>query len=1255
MGFNLGIKFTLAGQGEAKAGIEGIGGALAGAAGKSESATKKISGGLSSISTQLQRLQGLWIAFQGFQLFGTGIKDVVEMADAFSLMQARLKLATGSTTAAAAQFDRLLKIANSMQQPVGDVAQVYLGVSRAAGDLGANQQQLTKFTQGVSASLRVSGTSGAAASGALLQLSQAMGGTNIQAQEFNSLVDGAPELLRAVAANLGTTGISMGELRKRVMDGKLSSKEFFDAFLKGSDDLVKKAAGMPLTIGGSMTEIKNNLLAAVGAIDKELGASSKVAAAMRSFAVLVPKMVDPLVKLVDLLVRLAPPLAAYLALVNLAAPAAKAFGVAKTALTAALARYQLAVAISGTATGTLTGMLRAANVSTLTLTTSISKLGLAFSVLAAAFVGWEIGQWLRDNFVEAQLAGVAFVAGTLRGWELVKHGARVAWAYIGAAWRDTLNGMRGILGFFLNKLAGGLAAVGLDSAAKKVTTWASSVVGATEKSVSLSDELATLKTEYEKADAQVVAITDDMADEAIASFNSEKAHESAEKEVQKITVTKKELSKEVQGLIDKLKQEKDSLDAQIATFGQGELALNLYQAKQQGATGEVLAAITANDELSRTLSMLRLDQENANTALDDYFIAEEQARMAKEESIAAGRDMLESIQNETAALKLSSAEREFSTVMLQAEKDGLIAGSTEYDLYAAKIRAAIVDRDQVKASIKQTEEIAEEWKKTTDQIGQGLTDSLFRAFESGKDFFTVLWEGIKNTFKTTVLQPVIQAVMKPVTGAVGSLLSGGAAAGEGGGGGLGSLLGGGGGGLGSLGSMIGGLGSLGTIFGTGASLALTGGFGAAMGSAGAMASAGMLGSGAAMALGAVAPYAAVAVALYNAFKHEKTPHQGAALNINAKGGVSQAANHEVNNNFVQSTADAITALAGTSVLGLNALDTTFGGKGGFTAHSAFASDNNDPSIGFLNLFRNGSVVSNVGRDNGTNWKLYASDSETAFKQYAKDVAGATKEALTAVALPQWAKNAFNELSSDAGMEEFDETVRNVVAMQLALSNLGDSLRPMGGIFQHIASLSGDAQVELIGMAGGIEALLQKTSQYVSKYYSAEEQAALSAKSIVGSLSGAGVNLAGLDTMAEYRALIESRDVGTTQGREQFVALLDAAAAFADLSKYLADSGQTLYGLAQQSVGFQPAEALTAAVSGPAATGAMDPVVSELGGVKSAVTQGNDDVVAAINTMKSEIAELRLTTEAIATSAASTARQLAAWDDGGAIMTTAAAA
>jgi len=65
----------------------------------------------------------------------------------------------------------------------------------------------------------------------------------------------------------------------------------------------------------------------------------------------------------------------------------------------------------------------------------------------------------------------------------------------------------------------------------------------------------------------------------------------------------------------------------------------------------------------------------------------------------------------------------------------------------------------------------QEWSKFYADIYNGLTDSLYRGFEAGKGFFQSFWDGIKNLFKTTVLKLAVQGVMTGVSGTFQSALS----------------------------------------------------------------------------------------------------------------------------------------------------------------------------------------------------------------------------------------------------------------------------------------------------------------------------------------------------------------------------------------------------------------------------------------------------------------------------------------------------
>ncbi|MBP2446386.1 tape measure protein [Rhizobium leguminosarum] len=170
-------------------------------------------------------------------------------------------------------YDELFASAWKNATPLEALVTLYSRTSGAAKDLGASQQDLLRFTDGVSLAMRVSGQSASESAGALLQLSQALGGGKIQAEEYNSLLDAGRPILQAVAAGLSDAGGSVSNLTKLVKDGKVSSEAFFRAFLAGLPTLQQQVAGSEATISSSFVRLQNVLIDAAGRFDHSAKAS----------------------------------------------------------------------------------------------------------------------------------------------------------------------------------------------------------------------------------------------------------------------------------------------------------------------------------------------------------------------------------------------------------------------------------------------------------------------------------------------------------------------------------------------------------------------------------------------------------------------------------------------------------------------------------------------------------------------------------------------------------------------------------------------------------------------------------------------------------------------------------------------------------------------------------------------------------------------------------------------------------------------
>lgn len=213
-----------------------------------------------------------------------GTRQVAALADSYTRFTNQLKVA-GIEGAALEQvqselFDTAIKYGVELE----GLGSLYGRVAQGAKELGASQSELIQFTNGVAAAIKIQGATAGQSRGALLQLSQALGGEIVRAEEFNSINEGARPILQAVAAGVDRFGGSVAKLRQEVVDGKVTSQEFFEGFLKGSADLESRAGKAVLTIGQSFTVLSNALTRYIGEADKSSGITLAVAAAIKSLA-----------------------------------------------------------------------------------------------------------------------------------------------------------------------------------------------------------------------------------------------------------------------------------------------------------------------------------------------------------------------------------------------------------------------------------------------------------------------------------------------------------------------------------------------------------------------------------------------------------------------------------------------------------------------------------------------------------------------------------------------------------------------------------------------------------------------------------------------------------------------------------------------------------------------------------------------------------------------------------------------------------
>lgn len=189
-----------------------------------------------------------------------------------------------STAEAEKALEDVAAVAQRTRAPLRETAELYRRVSVASQDMGASQEDVLRFTENVGLALAASGTSANEASGALLQLSQAMAGGVVRAEEFNSILEGAFPIAQAAADGIDRAGGSVGRLRALVVEGEISSREFFEAILSQSDALEEAFGNTVPTISQAMTVLATSVGLVAFGFDDAVGASEFLASSILGVA-----------------------------------------------------------------------------------------------------------------------------------------------------------------------------------------------------------------------------------------------------------------------------------------------------------------------------------------------------------------------------------------------------------------------------------------------------------------------------------------------------------------------------------------------------------------------------------------------------------------------------------------------------------------------------------------------------------------------------------------------------------------------------------------------------------------------------------------------------------------------------------------------------------------------------------------------------------------------------------------------------------
>jgi tape measure domain-containing protein len=196
------------------------------------------------------------------------VRSIIQSVDAWTQLNNQIKTITGEGEEHERVLKNILKAARRARTGVAGFTDVFARIGNVNENIGFTNDELIRLTETALKLGAVGGKSQEEIQRALVQMSQSFATGIVRAEEFNSIQEATPIIIREVAREMGLT---MGQLRQLMLGGGLAASTFGRALLAAGDDADRLHSALDQTIGESLTNIKTSWLELVGTISESSG------------------------------------------------------------------------------------------------------------------------------------------------------------------------------------------------------------------------------------------------------------------------------------------------------------------------------------------------------------------------------------------------------------------------------------------------------------------------------------------------------------------------------------------------------------------------------------------------------------------------------------------------------------------------------------------------------------------------------------------------------------------------------------------------------------------------------------------------------------------------------------------------------------------------------------------------------------------------------------------------------------------------
>ena len=203
----------------------------------------------------MNMIKGAVAAYASVQTIG----KVMDLSDQLTSTTARINLMNDGLQSTQDLQNMIYLSAERSRGAYQTTADAVSKLGLMAGDAFSSSEEIIAFTEQLNKQFTIAGTEAAGIDAAMLQLTQAMGSGVLRGEEYNSILEQAPNIIQAIADYME---VPKGQLKDMAAEGQITAEIVKNAMFAAADETNAKFEAMPKTFSQIWTSFQNTALMA---------------------------------------------------------------------------------------------------------------------------------------------------------------------------------------------------------------------------------------------------------------------------------------------------------------------------------------------------------------------------------------------------------------------------------------------------------------------------------------------------------------------------------------------------------------------------------------------------------------------------------------------------------------------------------------------------------------------------------------------------------------------------------------------------------------------------------------------------------------------------------------------------------------------------------------------------------------------------------------------------------------------------------